>query len=495
MKRLKRLLIAHILMFFSALFYPGVSHAEISDSLRTAIVVADIESVKRFIAEGADVNKIYDDKSTPLLEATEKSYGSSDIVVLLLQYGANPTLKPAGFSPLSVALRTNNEEIIRLLRPYAEDEGDFYGLALFHWNRNEDSAAMEYADKALKLNPLNDDAWAIKGSIYCSQKNMKGAENAYHNALEASLEHLKTNKSADGLATAIWHAVLAADFPEAQRLGKEALSLFPESGLIAMNMGHAQLFLGEKKEAMALYKKAYRILKQSDQYGDQAAQLFTDDFSYLKARYPDKQSLIGWADRKALEPFDFPYSEIPFGEGKDVALNLVEGADIKKEGPPVIGMLDPILKKQFGEGIYPLELTSQLNPAVVEKYSVACDKWDALERIDLFFIASPGQGDKRTLFLVSKVFKAQQGGPDVLFSAGETDISKELNMQPSLPAPHEPSHSGSAIARIAVWKLKDTTVMLDVASVSPSAAQSRIIYVSKKGWGTYLNSLPVKKTQ
>jgi hypothetical protein len=163
-----------LISFFYFMLHPCFSYADINDSMRVAIINGDIESVKLFLQNGADVNKIYEDQSTPLLEAVNNASGSSDIVRLLLQYGANPLFKPAGVSALSVALKTNNEDVIRLLRPYAEDEGEFYELALFYWNRDEDSAALEYADKALKLNPSHSDVWAIKGSISSCIRSVLG---------------------------------------------------------------------------------------------------------------------------------------------------------------------------------------------------------------------------------------------------------------------------------------------------------------------------------
>lgn len=488
---MKRLLIAHMLMFFSfTVLYPCFSYADDNDSLRSAIMYGNIEEVKIYIENGADVNKAYEDGSTPLLEAIDKSNGSSDIVNLLFQYGANPNLKPAGHSPLSAALKTNNEEIIRLLRPYAQNEGEFYDLALFYRNRNEDPDALEYADRALKLNPSNHDAWAMKGSIYCMQKNMKDSETAYRNALTASVKNLTRNNSADGYTTMVWYAVLSGDFNEALRLGKEGLSLFPESGPLEMNVGHTLLFLGNKKEAMIFYKKAYKKLKQPDQFGDQAAQHYTNDFSYLKERYPDNLSLLEWAEQRLLKPFDFPFNELPFGEERDAVLKLADGADVHKEGLPSIGIVGPVLKKQFGDGLYTVELKTQLSPTVVEKYSLTCDQWGPVERIDLFFTAMPGQdGRRRTLFLVTKLFKEQQGKRDVVFSAMQEDISNELKTQPALPASSTPPPSGPASAKVAVWKLNDATVMLDVANAAASSVKPRIFYVSKKGWEAYLKAL------
>ena len=481
-------------LFFSTM-HPCFSYADSNDSLRVAIINGNIEEVKLFIGNGADVNYVYEDGSTPLLEAIDKSSGSSDIVNLLLQYSANPKLKPAGYSPLSAAKKKNNEEIVRLLRHYAEDEGEFYDLAVYYRDRKEDASALEYANKALKLNPFNNDAWELKGSIYFSQKNIKESESAYHNAYKAWLENLKTNATAEGYTSAVWCALLSANFDNALETGREGLSHFPESGSIAMNMGHALLFLGNKKEVMAFYNRAYSDFKQSDKYGAHAAQQVMDDFIYLKERFPDKAKLLEWAEKRLFVPFDFAYNEIPFGENKEAVLKLVDGAEVKKDEAASIGIADPFLRKQFGEGLYSNELTSRLNPSVVEKYSVTCDKWADLDHIDLFFTALPGQGGQGALFLVSRFFKEQRGKTDILLNAAQDAVTKETGLQPAVHATQIMSRFGaiSIPIKIVTWKLPDSTIILDVVNASSSSVQPRIISVSTKGWDKYLKSLPINK--
>lgn len=492
--KLMRIVCVLTVFLFSA-FRPCFSHAEINDSLRAAIINGNIEEVKLFIGNGADVNYVYEDGSTPLLEAIDKSNGSSDIVTLLLQYSANPKLKPAGYSPLSAAKRKNNEEIVRLLRHYAEDEGEFYDLAVYYRDRKEEASALECADKAVKLNPLNSEAWELKGSIYFAQKNIKESESAYHNAYKAWLENLKTNQSPEGYTSAVWCALLSADFNNALEIGKEGLSHFPESGSIALNMGHALLFLGNKKEVMAFYNRAYSDFKQSDKYGAQAAQQVMDDFIHLKERFPDKAKLIAWAEKRLFVPFDFAYGEIPFGENKDAVLKLVDGADVKKDETAVIGIADSFLKKQFGDGLYSNELKTRLDPSVVEKYSITCDKWADIEHIDLFFTVLPGQGGQGALFLVSRFFKEQRGKTDILLNAARDAVTKETGLQPAVHTTQIMSRFGavSIPVKIVTWKLPDSTIVLDVVNASSSSVQPRVLAVSTKGWETYLKSLPINK--
>src|SRR3990172_6834870 len=189
---------------------------DIDIRLKFAIVQGDTESVIKFLEEGANANAVYDDGTTPLGEAINRSRATIDIVKVLIQYGADPKVKANGISPLSLAQQKNNEELIRILYQYAESDVELYELAIFYWNKEKDTSALEYADEALKLNPFNVKAWALKGSIFLSQNyyNIKYAEMAYHKAFEASLINLKSNKSEDDYKSAVWYALMSSDFSE-----------------------------------------------------------------------------------------------------------------------------------------------------------------------------------------------------------------------------------------------------------------------------------------
>jgi len=273
---------------------------DIDIRLRFAIVNSDTASVDKFLEQGANSNTIYADGATPLGEAINKSRTSIDIIRVLMQYGADPNAKVNGISLLSLAQKKNNDELIRVLVRYAESDVELYELALFYWNKEEERPALEYADEALKLNPSNVKAWALKGSIFLAPNyyNIKYAETAYHKAFEASLISLKANKSADNHTTTVWYALLSSDFHEALRVAKEGLSLFPEDGNLGLYGAHAMLLLGQKKEAIDSYKKAYADLQRSGRYADRAAQIMTDDFTSLMRRYPDKAPELKWAKDK-----------------------------------------------------------------------------------------------------------------------------------------------------------------------------------------------------
>ena len=207
--------------------------------------------------------------------------------------------------------------------------------------------------------------------------------------------------------------------------------------------------------------------------------------------------MFEWAEKRLLEPFDFSYSEIPFDEHINAVLNSLEGASVQQDETVAIGIVDPVLTKHFGEGLQTVENDSRLNPRVVQKYIIKYEKWDAIGHIDLFFTALPGQDGQSSLFLVSKSFKEQQGMIDAIFNTMQESILNELKIKPAVHITQVESPSGPAPVKLALWELNDKTVILDVfreSSLSQSI-QSRIIYISKKGWGRYLslNSLPIDK--
>ena len=93
-----------------------------NDAGATALMWAsdDAEKTRFLLENGADANARSDDGRTPLLIAADQ-YGSSQVVKLLLDHGAKPSVKasengvPAGISPLAEAARVGDEASMRLL--------------------------------------------------------------------------------------------------------------------------------------------------------------------------------------------------------------------------------------------------------------------------------------------------------------------------------------------------------------------------------------------
>lgn len=82
--------------------------------LNVAISKGDLETVKKFIEYGADVNQISEDL-TPLMIAA--LYNKHEIIKILLANGANPKAKnEKGYTALKYAQASNASEAIALLK-------------------------------------------------------------------------------------------------------------------------------------------------------------------------------------------------------------------------------------------------------------------------------------------------------------------------------------------------------------------------------------------
>ena len=82
--------------------------------LNVAISKGDLETVKKFIEYGADVNQISEDL-TPLMIAA--LYNKHEIIKILLANGANPKAKnEKGYTALKYAQASNASEAIVLLK-------------------------------------------------------------------------------------------------------------------------------------------------------------------------------------------------------------------------------------------------------------------------------------------------------------------------------------------------------------------------------------------
>ncbi|AXB57966.1 ankyrin repeat domain-containing protein [Flavobacterium fluviale] len=86
-----------------------------ANPLNVAISKGDIETVKKFIEYGADVNEMSDDDLTPLMIAAR--YNKHEIVKLLLASGARPSEKnEKGYTALKYAQLSNAAESIAILK-------------------------------------------------------------------------------------------------------------------------------------------------------------------------------------------------------------------------------------------------------------------------------------------------------------------------------------------------------------------------------------------
>ncbi len=79
----------------------------------------DLELVQYYIRMGIDINYQHPEFMTSALMECIRC-GHKDMLVLLLENGANPNLKEAfsGDSPLKLAMRLNRKELINMLSKY-----------------------------------------------------------------------------------------------------------------------------------------------------------------------------------------------------------------------------------------------------------------------------------------------------------------------------------------------------------------------------------------
>ncbi|OXA93376.1 ankyrin repeat domain-containing protein [Flavobacterium hercynium] len=83
--------------------------------LNVAVVKGDVETVKKFIEYGANVNEKSEDGMSPLMTAAR--YNKVEIVKLLLASGARTTDKnEKGYTALKLAQLSNATEVIALLK-------------------------------------------------------------------------------------------------------------------------------------------------------------------------------------------------------------------------------------------------------------------------------------------------------------------------------------------------------------------------------------------
>ena len=66
-----------------------------------AIKGNDVEKVKFLLKEGVDVNAGKDKHWTPIMQASQQEYASKEIVELLIEHGADLTLKDGYIADLS----------------------------------------------------------------------------------------------------------------------------------------------------------------------------------------------------------------------------------------------------------------------------------------------------------------------------------------------------------------------------------------------------------
>jgi ankyrin repeat protein len=93
-------------------------------TLFEAVAAGDVEAARAALADGADVNELGPERSTPLIVAAGQ--GRLELVELLLEHGAEPECRDAAHeTALLKAAANGHADVVRLLIPSAsEDDAD-----------------------------------------------------------------------------------------------------------------------------------------------------------------------------------------------------------------------------------------------------------------------------------------------------------------------------------------------------------------------------------
>jgi hypothetical protein len=115
-----------------------------NDAGATALMwaVPDLEKTQLLVARGADVNAQSDDGRSALIVASG-FHGARDVVALLLEKGANPSLKVPGTSPLIEATLSGDADIFQQLVSHGADMSVSRPLLLFLSVRAECATCVE----------------------------------------------------------------------------------------------------------------------------------------------------------------------------------------------------------------------------------------------------------------------------------------------------------------------------------------------------------------
>ena len=102
---------------------------QVSGSLEAAVYMAEVENVRRLVADGADVNTRFMDGGTPLFSAiaripTERSdqrliERRREVIKILLEAGANPNVEKNGKKLIEAAKEGGDAEVNRMLEEAA----------------------------------------------------------------------------------------------------------------------------------------------------------------------------------------------------------------------------------------------------------------------------------------------------------------------------------------------------------------------------------------
>ncbi len=169
-------------------------------------------------------------------------------------------------------------------------------LALSYKEKNDYKNAIASINRAIEINPGDHEVMDIQASTYLLSGDIEKAGQSYGKALELLLKDIEKEKTAEKYGSASWCALFVQRFSDAEKYAKEGLSIDLSAHWIHVNLGHAYLFQDKKTEAIAEYRKF--IEQDQSNRKTEFIKALKEDFSLLKKRYPDKTTLIEWAEKE-----------------------------------------------------------------------------------------------------------------------------------------------------------------------------------------------------
>jgi TPR repeat protein len=134
------------------------------------------------------------------------------------------------------------------------------------------------AEARLEQLPISE---AAQAGRYAEALQLQEALAAKVEAVETKREGKPGGETADALNSVAWYALFAREFTKALTVADRAHALLPDNLWIETNRAHAFMFLGRRKESMALYL-AHKSKPVSEQDGKLWERMIVEDFAEFR---------------------------------------------------------------------------------------------------------------------------------------------------------------------------------------------------------------------
>jgi serine/threonine-protein kinase len=273
-------------------------------------------------------------------------------------------------------------------------------LGLLAAGKGDYPGAISEYQRALELEPTNDQAYIELASAYKKTNRLDDAEKTYQRAID-----LRPNgrRGYDELGS---FYVEQAEYDKAEKMFQKSLELAPDSALAQSNLGGVYLFMGRDADAIMMFEKSIRVRASEDAYANLGTAYFRER-KFLDAaknyqaalQLQDKQADL-WGDLGDAYFFGGKKEEAHKAYLRQLDLLLAQWKVNSKDG--------------------------SLASALASCYSSLGDRKNALQFLDQSL--QLGHGDKDVLFNAAAVYN----------QLGETGVSLEW-LRKALTAGYSPS--------------------------------------------------------